>query len=207
MNLCGRASVHIVISDVIGNRIRRGIGGLQHTLELAAGCEGDGGSAGSVLIDLCACRNLGNSLIVFNLCLCSGNACESDAIRVIQHGSQNRIQRILVILIVDTVKFNRILGSNNGNADAVDGEALVLVACGFLHVTLYGKLVVGANCKMLFCSQCNCTDSPVDNIVERCVAVNAGNDNLVLQREIAIVDNTELIEIVSTAGLPKNLRA
>ena len=48
-------------------------------------------------------------------------------------------------------------------------------------------------------------DGPINNFIELCVALNTGDLNLVLQSKVAIVDNTELRQLVCTARLPKNL--
>ena len=48
-------------------------------------------------------------------------------------------------------------------------------------------------------------DRPINNFIEFSIALNTGDLNLVLQSKVALVDNTELRQLVCTARLPKNL--
>ncbi len=50
--------------------------------------------------------------------------------------------------------------------------------------------------------QFNC---PVDNFVQLCAALNSGNDDLIFQRQIAIVDNSQLGQGVGATRFPKDL--
>ena len=54
------------------------------------------------------------------------------------------------------------------------------------------------------CSTVNTGNGEVDSFKQLCIAHDTADDDLVLQSKVAVVDNTELIEIVSTAGLPEN---
>ena len=46
---------------------------------------------------------------------------------------------------------------------------------------------------------------PVDNLVQLCATLNSGNDDLILQRQIAVVDNSQLWQGVGAARLPQDL--
>ena len=50
-------------------------------------------------------------------------------------------------------------------------------------------------------------DGPINNLIEFSIALNTGDLNLVLQSKVALVDNTELRQLVGTARLPQNLLA
>ena len=97
----------------------------------------------------------------------------------------------------------------NSDTDTVNGLALILVAGGFLHVTfddnafglgIGGKGDLGVDVDAIAISE-------VNGFQQLGVADDAADFNLVLQRQIALVDNAKRGQLICTAGLPKNLRA
>ena len=146
-----------------------------------------------------------------------------NSIRSYSHNIHIRILGILVVLIVLAILFIGCLCSNNGNTDSVDGFALILVA-GFLfhaagdeNIIRYGiRLQASENTvsgrqiasptRLVYTIFINTASSPfpINRLIQLCIALDAGDDDLVLQSKIAIIDNAKLRKLVSTAGLPKD---
>ena len=113
---------------------------------------------------------------------------------------------ILIVLVVVAVTFNSILSSKDSNANAVNRQTLIFIAGSGLHRALDGELTVCTDSQAGKCiAQCNAADCPINSLIQLGIAVNTGDFNGVLERQIALVDNAELRQLVCTARLPKNL--
>ncbi|NLC52292.1 MAG: hypothetical protein GX764_08345, partial [Firmicutes bacterium] len=74
-------------------------------------------------------------------------------------------------------------------------------------MTLDGESSAFLAGKQMFLGQIDSgiVDGPINNLIEFSIALNTGDLNLVLQSKVAIVDNTELRQLVCTTRLPENL--
>ena len=48
---------------------------------------------------------------------------------------------------------------------------------------------------------------PRDGLVQRCITLNTGNQNLILQRKVSLIHNVQFRQAVCTARLPKDFCA
>ena len=116
----------------------------------------------------------------------------------------------LIILVIIAVMLHRILGGYNRDSNARNCPTLILITGSFFHVAGNSKLFLSsigrqpmhltADCQILATE----LDRPVNGVVQFCIALDAGNENLVFQCEIALVDKFQILQIVGTARLPKH---
>ena len=92
------------------------------------------------------------------------------------------------------------------DGDTLNGKTLVLVAGGLAHVTFDNKACCCLmGCKRNFCIDVNAfTVCEADDLQELCVTDDAAYPDLVLECEVAVVDDAQLGEPVGTAGFPEN---
>ena len=143
------------------------------------------------------------------------------------HGN-NRILRILIILIIKAVVFDGILSSNNSDGDAVQRQILIVIAGSGLHYALdviyfagFGLFQIADkvfNRDLCFCSVgCLCYNIEIDNI-QQALAVLGNSRSLYLaiddvvhvdlcfplQSQIAFVGNSKALGQIAAARLPEN---
>ena len=128
------------------------------------------------------------------------------------------IGSILVVLIVLAVALVGVLSSINGDADAIDGQTSILVACIFSHRTGNGEEIGFSDNfvidKRLFaCGQQNAlpignsltVDGEVNSFKQLCTAAKSADNNLILERKVSLVHNLEGIKIEGCTRLPQNV--
>ena len=114
---------------------------------------------------------------------------------------------IRIILVVEAVALHGVLRGHHSDGDAVDGLVHVLIAGRLLHVALDGEGIALTGRQMLLGAHRHIADGPLDDLVQLSAAVDAGDSHLVLQGQIAVVDDTQLRQGIGAARLPQNLLA
>ena len=114
---------------------------------------------------------------------------------------------VLIILVAGAVALHGVLLGVHGDGDAVNGHALIVVAGLIQHMTLDGELLALPLSQRHIGAQLDAVHGPFDDLVQLGVALDAGDDYLVLQRQIALVHDAELRQLIGAARLPQDLRA
>ena len=166
---------------------------------------------------------LEGSTVQINICYLDTLGNLGQSIELSKSVESSVIACICIIGVILTVVLVCILSSYNSDADAVDGQPLILVAGFFLHCTgnsdeigCADNFVIGGSCfafgqqNAIPISKSNffgITDfnKEVDSFEQLCVAVNTADDNLVLESKVALVYDLEGIKIEGCTRLPQNV--
>ena len=114
------------------------------------------------------------------------------------------IGSVLVVLVVEAVALHGVLRGVDGDGNAADGQVHVLVAGRLLHVALDGELVALTGLQVLFGTHSHIPDGPLDGLVQLGIPLDAGDLDHVLQRQIAVVDDTQFRQGIGAARLPQD---
>ena len=211
---CGAIALDIVVADIKRDTIATA-GGLDGLLQLASDVHA-GQCAGLIGIRIHGRtrrnRAAGQCNISRCLIICVDN--RSFLLSTVHTSNQNGVYSILVVCIVeavvlagDTAQFSAQLGCIDIDSNVINTLVLILVARRLLHMAFDGQSIRCTGSKGMVCTQIGIIDRPVDHPVQFSVALNAGDDNLILQRQITLVDNPQLRQLIGAARLPEDLCA
>ena len=211
---CSAVALDIVVADIKRDTIARA-GGLDGLLQLSGDVHaGQRHGLARVRKHGRTRRNRAAGQCNSSLCLILGVDIRSFLLGTVHTSNQNGVYSILVVCIVeavvlagDTVQFSTQLGSIDTDSNVINTLVLILVARRLLHMAFDGQSIRCTGSKGMVCTQIGIIDRPVDHPVQFSVALNAGDDNLILQRQITLVDNPQLRQLVGAARLPEDLCA
>ena len=123
------------------------------------------------------------------------------------------IGSVLIILVVLAVALHGVLSGQHGDADALDGHALIMVAGVGVHVPLnsqdvgvHGVAALGGQTMLAAHDEGIIAQlhRPLDDVVQLAVALKAGDEHLVLQRQIAVVHDLQRGQAVGAVRFPED---